>query len=353
MQSEQKRGGSRKRRRMESKYSDVNWKKAWDEGCSIESLQQLSSACIHCGQCTNHCDFLSKYEMDLGDVERLRSHTYGCFLCGECDRVCPMGIRGSYLFLQLRRMQVRDGGLEEKPYSFVLNEKRNYRFRNYRKAAEGSVLFPGCNFPSMFPKTNQRIIDLCREKGIGVVYDCCGKPIAELGLYKDEQRILQELAGRLSAEGVREIITMCPNCYQFLKGRIPQEVTSIYEVLPELVSEIYSPKNIEIQIPCPDRADLAWYGKISKILGYEPKITEAKQCCGLGGMASAKEPELAKSFGAGLVQGKTNTTFCASCAGQFARNGKDIRHILSLMLGIEEAPATRTSYLNRVRTKFK
>ncbi|MDO4384186.1 MAG: (Fe-S)-binding protein [Eubacteriales bacterium] len=338
---------------MASKYSDVNWEKGWDMNCSLESLQQISDACIHCGQCKAHCDFLSKYDMDLGNVDMLRQHTYSCFLCGECDRVCPMGIRGSHLFLQLRRMQVRDNGLEEKPYSFVLNEKRNYRFRNYRKATAGSVLFPGCNFPSMFPKTNQRIAELCREKGIGLVYDCCGKPIAELGLYKDEQRILKELAERLSEGHISEIITMCPNCYGFLKGRIPQKVTSVYEVLPELVSEIQVTKDVEIQIPCPDRGDLEWYGKISELLGYEPKVTQAKQCCGLGGMASAKEPELAKSFGTGLDEGIHNTTFCASCAGQFARNGKEIRHILSLMLGVDEAPATRTSYLNRVRTKFK
>lgn len=338
---------------MASKYGDVNWQKGWDESCSVESLQQISNTCVHCGQCKAHCDFLAKYDMELGDLESLRQHTYGCFLCGECDRVCPVGISGSHLFLQLRRMQVRDEGLEEKNYSFVLNEKRNYRFRNYRKATGNSVLFPGCNFPSMFPKTNQRVVDLCREKGIGVVYDCCGKPVAELGLYRDEQRILKELAERLTQRNIGEIITMCPNCYGFLKERIPQKVTSIYEVLPSLVPEIQIPANVEIQIPCPDRGEKEWYGRISELLGYKPPISEAKQCCGLGGMASAKEPELAKSFGTGLVQGEANTTFCASCAGQFARNGKKIQHILSLLLGVDEAPTTRTSYLNRVRTKFK
>ena len=157
----------------------------WDETCSLESLQNIADACVHCGKCRENCAFLDKYEMDLGDVTKLQEHVYGCFLCGNCDRVCPAGISGRQLFQNLRRMQVRDGKLEEKPYSFVLKEKKDYKFRNYRNATAGRVLFPGCNFPSMFPKTNRKIADLCKAKGIGTVYDCCGKPIAELGLYRD------------------------------------------------------------------------------------------------------------------------------------------------------------------------
>ena len=216
------------------------------------------------------------------------------------------------------------------------------------------MLFPGCNFPSMFPKTNRKIADLCKAKGIGTVYDCCGKPIAELGLYRDEERIVNRIFRDLESRGIGEVITTCPNCYYFLKERIPQKVRSIYEVLPELVPEISVPKDIEIQIPCPDRTNREWYDGICKLLGYEPAVTAAEQCCGLGGMASAKEPELAKKFGGGLTSsGLRNTTFCASCAGQYARNRKEIRHVLSLLLGMEEVPATKTSYLNRVKTKYK
>lgn len=92
----------------------------WDENCSLESLQNIADACVHCGKCRENCAFLDKYEMDLGDVTKLQEHIYGCFLCGNCDRVCPAGISGRQLFQNLRRMQVRDGKLEEKPYSFCL-----------------------------------------------------------------------------------------------------------------------------------------------------------------------------------------------------------------------------------------
>ena len=165
---------------------------------------------------------------------------------------------------------------------------------------------------------------------------------------------MNRICSELESRGIEEVITTCPNCYYFLKERIPQKVRSIYEVLPELVPEISVPEGIEIQIPCPDRTHREWYDAICKLLGYEPAVTSAEQCCGLGGMASAEEPALAKKFGEGLTSsGLRNTTFCAACAGQYARNGKEIRHVLSLLLGMDEAPATKTSYLNRVKTKYK
>ena len=34
----------------------------------------------------------------------------------------------------------------------------------------------------------KKLVKLLKEHGIGVAYDCCGKPIAELGLEVDEKR---------------------------------------------------------------------------------------------------------------------------------------------------------------------
>ena len=66
----------------------------WDESGTLEFLQKVADACVHCGKCRESCAFLDKYEMDLGDVSKLQEHVYGCFLCGNCDRVCPVGISG-------------------------------------------------------------------------------------------------------------------------------------------------------------------------------------------------------------------------------------------------------------------
>ena len=65
--------------------------------------------------------------------------------------------------------------------------------KNYRNATGKCILFPGCNFPSFYPKTMKKLVKLLKEHGIGVAYDCCGKPIAELGLEADEKRIIQRI----------------------------------------------------------------------------------------------------------------------------------------------------------------
>ena len=47
-------------------------------------------------------------------------------------------------------------------------------------------------------------------------------------------------------------------------------------------------------------------------------------------------------------------TYCASCMGQFYRNGfREIKHVLPAVTGTEESPDTMKSYVNRVLTRFR
>ena len=43
----------------------------------------MAKDCVHCGLCTAKCDFLKKYQADIGDEEKLSDLAYSCFLCGE------------------------------------------------------------------------------------------------------------------------------------------------------------------------------------------------------------------------------------------------------------------------------
>ena len=71
----------------------------------------------------------------------------------------------------------------------LLWEKKDYRFRNYRNGTGRSVLFTGCNFPSFYPETTRYLAKLLWEKaGMGTVFDCCGKPVAELGMRMRKKR---------------------------------------------------------------------------------------------------------------------------------------------------------------------
>ena len=314
--------------------------------------------CIHCHKCREKCSFLSKYSLDICDIVKLKELAYHCFLCGRCTEVCPVGIDGREVIMELRRERADSPEKYqiEKTFRGLLAEKRDYKFRNWKHVTTGTVFFPGCNFPSMYPKTNAAIEKLFASNGIGTVYECCGKPVSELGFKDDEERILAGIRKRLQSAGVSEIVTACPNCKDFFSDRLGVEVKSIYRKLSEMGEGHRLEGDMEFYLPCPDRAEKAWIEDIRPFINGEISVNDSAQCCGLGGSAIRFEKEIADSF----IQDLKNSTdsqvftYCASCVGRFRRSGMtSIDHVLPAIIGTYEKPDTMKSYLNRVITKIK
>ena len=309
-----------------------------------------ASDCIHCNICTEHCLFLSKYNIDIGDMPNNEDLSYNCFLCGECRNVCPLGIDGREIILRIRQKQVLEnkGKLKEKGYTSLVLEKNNYKFKNYKHTSK-SVLFPGCNFPSFYPETTKRLYEILNKKDdIGIVFDCCGKPISELGLEKEEKNILNKLNNNFKKKEIEEIILLCPNCYYFFKGKLNVKVTSIYEKLQELnIGETIN-KNIDVFSPCPDRENKLWYKYIEPFINGKINIINEAQCCGLGGCASVKEPELSKEMASISAKYNNIYNYCATCSGQMKRNGAEkVSHILTEIIEVFESPDSKKSIINR------
>lgn len=315
-----------------------------------------TASCIRCHKCRDNCAFLSKYEIDICDTDRLKELAYHCFLCGRCTELCPVGIDGRALILDMRRERASSDELPviEKKYKGLIAEKRDYSFRNWKHVTSGSVFFPGCNFPSMYPKTCNKLVRIFARHGTGTVFECCGKPVAELGLKDDEDRIIAEIRERLQVSGVTELITACPNCRKHFGDRLGIRVRSVYDALKELGIGNSIKGDAEFCIPCPDRADLIWIEEIRPFVEGEISINRSAQCCGLGGSAIKHEKELADGFVRDLT-GSTDGklfTYCASCVGRFRRSGaKNIDHVLPVILGTGEQADIYKSYLNRVLTK--
>ena len=55
-------------------------------------MKESVTGCTHCGVCTENCEFLKKYDLTIGDTEKLSKMAYHCFLCGKCSKVCPQEI---------------------------------------------------------------------------------------------------------------------------------------------------------------------------------------------------------------------------------------------------------------------
>lgn len=313
--------------------------------------------CTHCHKCQEQCSFLSKYKIDIGDSEALKELAYHCFLCGKCTEVCPAGIDGKSIILNLRRELVKEDNEENvrKTYKRTIAEKLDYSYRNYRHVSTKSVLFPGCNFPSLYPKTTRILAELLENKaGIGIVYDCCGKPISDLGMSDKEKNILAGIEKRMKDAGVTEIITLCPNCYYYLKSNISIKVVNIYEKLKELGIGGKIAGGGRMFVPCPDRMEHKMLCDLNYFLEKESSVITEMQCCGLGGQGAALESELSKGFSRALKETtEVIYTYCGSCVGNLTRNGcRQIRHVLPEILGTDEKPDTIKSLLNRKRTKY-
>ena len=322
---------------------------------------ELVESCVHCGLCTRKCSFLEKYSLDLGSFAARPDLAYHCFLCGECSAVCPKKIDGRAIALSLREERVAaDGGKVKEPgYGMLVAEKKDYLFKNYKKGQKKSVLFPGCNFPSFFPKTTDHLIALLAEKAdMGVVFDCCGKPISELGLAQETERGMEALKARLRAAGVEELVILCPNCYYFLKPRLTEfSVVNIYDKLRELgLGSGICEDKVHIFVPCPDKATHELENAFLPFMEGEWENIPGIQCCGLGGCAAGKEPEVSQGFRDKLKQqGNENVyAYCASCAGCLTRSGvENVRHMLVEILGTGETPVTSAATVwNRAKRKF-
>lgn len=305
--------------------------------------KRLSEACVHCGLCTKNCLFLEKYGMDLWQFEQSPERAYSCFLCRKCTEVCPKSISGEEIALKLRREQVlsSEGAKNDKAYAGLLWEKNGYKFANYRKTKKKSVLMPGCNFSAFYPKTMKKLEAIMKQYDIGILYECCGKPVYELGLYEEAKESLQKMEAHLKQNGVEELVLLCPNCYHFMKGKIQIPIKTIYEKLRELgEGEVIHGERFPMYYPCPDRKERVLFGDLSCFLDGEiVEPFQKVQCCGLGGCAAAKEPHLAgKLTELVLASGEQELyTYCASCISNFKRKGfEKAYHVLPLILGVDE-----------------
>lgn len=317
------------------------------------------NSCVHCGLCTKNCVFLEKYGLDLAGFAQRPDLAFSCFLCGKCKAVCPKDIDGIKIALDMRHNQVEEaGGKTDPAYNGLMWEKNGYKFANYRKADKKSVLFPGCNFPSFYPETTRVLEGIMKKHGIGVVYECCSKPVNEVGLKNDASSNLQKMEARLRAQGVEELIVLCPNCYHFMKDKITLPMVTVYDKLKELGEgkDIELPA-LPVYYPCPDRAEKVLFGGIRKFIKGE--ITEPfgkLQCCGLGGCAAAREPELSRQMAENAAKQGSDVlyTYCASCISNFRRKGfMETYHLLPMILGVnEKVPLGMQPIFNRAKKKL-
>lgn len=347
-----------------------------------ESLTRVREDCTDCGACRDECAFLEKYGTPGGiarsyDPANSRSLAmpFECSLCRLCTAVCPVGVNPARMFLEMRREAVERGRGTFPEHRGLLGYERtgmSKRF-TYYGLPEGceTVLFPGCSFPGTRPERTKEIFGRLRKEDpcLGIVLDCCGRISESLGRDAFSRAMMDEMSTYLVEHGVREVIVVCPNCYDMFKEYgTGLEVRMVYEVLPK-ARDVSSGRNHKVVLhdPCGTRFHTdchdAVRGHLQRagvVVHDMDRSREQTLCCGSGAGVDALSPDLAGRWlerTAAGVRGGMVATYCAGCARKMGTHAKTV-HVLDLLLEPEVALDGRSpvaggivTYLNRLRLK--
>ena len=239
-----------------------------------------------------------------------------------------------------------------------VGEKAHYPFKSYPNQPCETLLFPGCAFPSQFPQTMDALAQLCRQAGIGIAYDCCGHPLEGFGEQQAAKRVIAQLNQRFQKLGVKRLVVVCPNCLAYFQDKLSCQVISIFDLFDELGVQA-TDEFVEGQlfVPCPDKKEHTLEDKLRALCDLSKVETmTGVACCGLRPDLASRGPEYVQRLSQQAIdkaQGKTLYTYCASCLGQFSRMGyNNCRHVVSVVLGVDEQPDSAHAFLNRAKRKF-
>lgn len=332
-----------------------------------DTVNDIGKKCLECGLCSKCCQLLA----EVGRSPKLlaaqgvtATEAFSCTLCGGCEAACPEGLSPKGLFAEGRRQAVNAGECCLDEYRYLFPDRENSLMNVYRrfsgidysdielKGEADSAFFPGCTLLTYAPDLTREVYARLRDGcgSIGLMSDCCGKPLSQLGLPQRADKATRKLVARIKEHNVRELITACPGCYYELQPILKAagvRLRTVYEVLAVAVPAANG-KLCTVHDSCPDRFDGIFGRQVRELLqksgfplGEMAHSQKNTICCGSGGMISHFRPDLteelvgqrlaeARSVGAEVL-----VSYCVSCVSKFAAaaDGLVVDHALSLLLG--------------------
>lgn len=362
---------------------------AGESAATVRTIQHdLRTGCTECGACVKGCAFLTQYgtpkSISLGRNFNDPSHrtiAYECSLCGLCTAVCPEKLDPCRLFLELRRLHVAEGFLDERIYRVLIGyeQRGSSALFSWHGLPHGcdTVFFPGCALPGTRPAITMQIYQQLRQRipKLGIILDCCTKPSHDLGRTAHFQATFSELTGWLTRHGVRTVLTACPNCTKMFRqygdGLV---VRTVYELLDASgkggESSSIESREVSVHDPCPLRDDHRVQAAVRGLLtDLGLTVVEMRHhgkqalCCGEGGAVSCVNPHLSESWAilrAQEAQQRLVVTYCSGCVAYLNRVTPTV-HIVDLLFRPDVPPrrgkewATRPpcTYWNRLLLKHR
>jgi uncharacterized membrane protein YdjX (TVP38/TMEM64 family)/Fe-S oxidoreductase len=350
----------------------------------INLSKEVTEKCIECPLCRRDCAFLEKYgnpkeiaaQIDSQDDAPL-ALAYECSLCGLCGAVCPVDLNPRKLFLEMRREAVTKGIAPFPEHKMLLDYEKRGTSKKYSYYAlpEGCefVFFPGCGLPGTRPKRTLQVFNHLQSyiPSLGIVLDCCTKPSHDLGRQDFFLTMFGEMRDYLVRNGVRTVLTACPNCFRMFKeyGN-GLEVKTVYEVLAEQdlpASSATAGKPVVIHDPCAIRGEIPVHDAVRTLVRNQGLPVDEMThhgvktlCCGEGGAVGLTAPELAGQWGQkrrGEAENREMVTYCVGCSNLLGKL-TPTRHLLDLAFEPEATRQGRVkpagpplTYWNRIKLK--
>lgn len=335
------------------------------------ATEKIMVDCIECGLCADACSFLSQVGSSPAEMAQrgiTLEEAYSCTLCRRCESVCPEGLSPVDMFAARRTEAIATGEIDVEECSYLLPDQeenfmsiyRSYYGIDYSDIAAGDTaetcFFPGCTLmtyaPGLTREVYRRLQESCGCQGM--LTDCCGKPLEQMGLLARSQKLDHRLAEQVQQKGIKRLVTACPGCYYKLREifqPLGVKILTVYEVLDLKEGVPDLPALCTVHDSCPDRQEGIFAEQVREALrkaGYSlVEMTQNRNeapCCGSGGQISHFRPDLAEELvqerlaAASETETRILVGYCLSCVLNFARIPSRllIRHALNLLLGYDE-----------------
>ena len=359
---------------------------------SKEEAIEEAKRCIqcHCDECMKSCVYLREYKKHPGLLAReiynntqiimgdhqMNKPMNSCSLCGQCTVTCPNGFDMSQVCKSARENMVSTDKMPLAPHEFALMDMLFSNSEAFLCRPQPGyetcryVFFPGCQAGAIAPDVVTKAYeDLCRrtEGGVALMLGCCGAISEWAGRYEMTEKVNEQLKQELAKLGDPMIIAGCPSCMKQLKESLGAKVTGIWEILKEIGLPGQA-KGLEIPVAihdaCGARGDTQTQDTIRELLadmGCTVVNTEYSRdlspCCGYGGLTAYANKEMADKMTEKCLERSDSPyiTYCMACRDRFVREGRESRHILELLYGINAAnmPDISEKRYNRLELKEK
>lgn len=347
------------------------------QGTEYTKEEALAEAarCRHCvcDACTRNCDLLTYFKREPLQYQNEVEGTVhpsswftnkiamrmvmSCYECGQCTPKCPMGVDICGYTVEEKRILCQNGDTPPVFHDFFVrdmefsgNEAGLIRTLPGQEKPE-YAFFPGCQLGATDPDYVTGTFALVQKHlpGTALFLRCCGAPAV---WSDDEARFAQEfelLQSQWEQLGKPKLILACPSCEKFFGEYLPHIPTvNLYTLLAqwgEKPAVDGAQQTVSVFDPCAARGKHDMQDAVRTIAenaGYtlQPMAHERDnaRCCGWGGQIHIANP----AFHDYIVNKSANVgeapylVYCINCRDTFVEDGKPVRHVLDVLLGLED-----------------